>query len=74
MGLTKVMKFGLGSRTCLGKNISIMEMSKVIPQLIRRFDIRLEDLKKPWKTTNWWLVKQSGMNCIVKRRKQNTTT
>lgn len=27
--------FGLGSRTCLGKNLSMLEMSKLIPQLLR---------------------------------------
>lgn len=33
------MPFGLGSRTCIGKNISLLEISKVVPQLLRKFDI-----------------------------------
>ncbi|KAF5562345.1 hypothetical protein FNAPI_3241 [Fusarium napiforme] len=33
------MAFGHGSRTCIGKNISLMEMGKLIPQLFRHFDI-----------------------------------
>ena len=32
------MAFGMGSRTCLGKNISLLEMDKVVPELVRRFD------------------------------------
>ncbi|RSL82330.1 hypothetical protein CEP51_005253 [Fusarium floridanum] len=31
-------QFGQGSRTCIGKNISIMELSKVLPEIIRHFD------------------------------------
>ena len=61
-------QFGAGSRTCLGKNISLMEMSKLVPQIIRRF--KLEPVKggQPWRTENWWLVKQFGLECCVKRR------
>lgn len=33
--------FGAGSRICLGRNISWMEMSKLIPTLFRHFDIEL---------------------------------
>ncbi|PYH41760.1 cytochrome P450 [Aspergillus saccharolyticus JOP 1030-1] len=49
------MPFGLGSRTCLGKHISILEMSKLIPQMIRDFEFRLE--KRTWDTDNKWFVK-----------------
>ncbi|KAK5382251.1 hypothetical protein LTR20_006117 [Exophiala xenobiotica] len=65
------LEFGLGARTCLGKNISLMEMSKVIPQIFRAFDIELVNLQKVWKTTNWWLVKQADMDGYVKRRVKN---
>lgn len=38
--------FGMGSRTCFGKNISLLEMSKVVPLLVRKFDFELgEDLR-----------------------------
>lgn len=33
------MPFGLGSRTCIGKNISLLEVSKLIPQVLRKFDV-----------------------------------
>ena len=32
--------FGAGSRTCIGKNISLMEIYKVVPSFLRRFDVR----------------------------------
>ncbi|KAJ5711130.1 cytochrome P450 [Penicillium malachiteum] len=34
--------FGGGSRTCLGRNISWLEMSKFIPTLLMRFNLELE--------------------------------
>lgn len=51
--------FGMGSRTCIGKNISMMEMSKLVPQLLRRFEFRLpkETVKYKWRTVNRWFVK-----------------
>lgn len=32
-------QFGMGSRTCIGKNISLLEIYKVVPSLMRRFDV-----------------------------------
>ncbi|OJI96132.1 hypothetical protein ASPVEDRAFT_118953 [Aspergillus versicolor CBS 583.65] len=46
--------FGAGSRVCIGKNISMMEMSKLIPQLFRAFDIVLVAPEKDLKTANYW--------------------
>ncbi|CAI7625537.1 unnamed protein product [Penicillium pancosmium] len=60
--------FGYGPRTCLGKNVSLMEMHKIIPQLLREFEIRLHDPSKAWKTKNVWFVQQEGLICnLVKR-------
>lgn len=32
--------FGAGSRTCIGKNISYLEMYKLVPAIVRAFDVR----------------------------------
>jgi hypothetical protein len=53
--------FGMGSRTCVGKNISLLEMSKLIPQLVRRFNFVLDgDVERSGgvKSSNRWFVKQ----------------
>jgi cytochrome P450 len=31
--------FGAGSRTCIGKNISYLEMYKLVPAVLRSFDV-----------------------------------
>lgn len=61
--------FGAGSRTCIGKNISLMEMHKIIPQLLREFEIRLHDPDKDWITRNSWFVQQEGLICDLERRR-----
>lgn len=33
--------FGLGSRTCIGRHISILEMTKLVPRLLRDFEFEL---------------------------------
>ena len=61
--------FGSGTRTCIGKNISLLEMSKLVPQLLRRFDFELSDPDKEWVLHDYWFVKQTGLICKVKDRK-----
>ena len=31
--------FGMGARTCIGKNISLLEIYKLVPSFLRRFDV-----------------------------------
>ncbi|USW55637.1 Putative cytochrome P450 [Septoria linicola] len=52
--------FGAGSRTCIGKNISLLEMNKVLVQIYRRFNIEHVGKTQPkeWATNNRWFVKQ----------------
>ncbi|KAF5987957.1 cytochrome P450 monooxygenase [Fusarium bulbicola] len=53
--------FGHGSRTCIGKNISLMEMGKLIPQLFRHFDIEWASEQPEWHTHATWFWKQSDL-------------
>jgi len=32
-------QFGAGARTCIGKNISLLEIYKLVPSFVRRFDV-----------------------------------
>ncbi|KAJ4351661.1 uncharacterized protein N0V89_007004 [Didymosphaeria variabile] len=49
--------FGLGSRTCIGRHIGHLEMSKLIPQIVNGFKFELEEREGRWKTQNMWFVK-----------------
>ncbi|KAI0123926.1 cytochrome P450 [Xylariales sp. AK1849] len=67
------MPFGLGSRTCIGRHISLLEISKLIPRLVRDFDFELAgDLAKPgtsWTTENYWFVKPKDFMVQVRIRR-----
>ncbi|KAE8308658.1 cytochrome P450 [Aspergillus transmontanensis] len=59
--------FGAGVRTCIGKNLSMLEMSKVIPELYRQFEFELSESKEAWSTWNDWFVKPR-FKCYVRLR------
>lgn len=63
----EIMQFGLGSRTCLGRHISILEMSKLVPEIVKSFEFRLEMPKDQWKTINYWFVKPERFPVTVQR-------
>ncbi|KAL8920034.1 MAG: hypothetical protein Q9208_006489 [Pyrenodesmia sp. 3 TL-2023] len=60
--------FGAGARTCLGKNISLSEIYKLVPQLVRNFRLRLADPAKEWRTRNYWFNKQTDIFVYVEKR------
>jgi hypothetical protein len=43
-------QFGMGSRSCVGMNIALVETHKFISQFVRYFDIELVDKENHWKT------------------------
>ncbi|KAK0664421.1 Cytochrome P450 monooxygenase gsfF [Lasiodiplodia hormozganensis] len=59
--------FGHGSRTCIGKHISLLEISKVIPQLVRHFDFEFVNPEQEWHTETAWFCKQQ-YQCYIKPR------
>ncbi|KAK5455820.1 hypothetical protein LTS15_005137 [Exophiala xenobiotica] len=62
------MAFGSGARTCLGKNVSLLEMSKLVPQILRSFKVELSDPNKDWTLTDNWFVKQTNVICRISKR------
>ena len=66
-----LMPFGMGSRTCIGKNISLLEMSKLVPELVRYFDFDLGE-KRTLVANNNWFVKPIGFEVKVHLRDENT--
>ena len=63
-------EFGSGARTCMGKNISLLEMSKLVPQLLRNYNIQLSEPGADWTLSDYWFVKQTNVNCHISRRKR----
>ncbi|KAL4882549.1 hypothetical protein BJY04DRAFT_206823 [Aspergillus karnatakaensis] len=51
-----MLQFGAGARTCIGKNISLMEIYKLIPSFLRRFDVQLAYPDQEWKLWNAWFA------------------
>ncbi|EKG17123.1 Cytochrome P450 [Macrophomina phaseolina MS6] len=66
-------QFGGGSRTCLGKNISLLEIYKLVPSFLRRFEVELEHPDQDWKTENHWFVRQVEFNTKFKPRPLHAT-
>jgi len=62
------LNFGAGSRTCAGKHLAMIEIHKIIPELLRSFKIELADPTKEWKVVNYWFVVQEGVVCKLTRR------
>jgi cytochrome P450 len=62
------MPFGHGSRTCIGKNISILEISILVPQLVHYFDFELVHPEQELVSNNVFLVKQQNVFCRITDR------
>ncbi|EMD01129.1 hypothetical protein BAUCODRAFT_118842 [Baudoinia panamericana UAMH 10762] len=61
-------QFGAGARTCIGKNISLLEIYKLVPTFLRNFEVQLEKPDAEWKTHNGWFVRQLDFNTVFKKR------
>ncbi|KAF5016196.1 hypothetical protein F66182_12201, partial [Fusarium sp. NRRL 66182] len=56
-----LLTFGAGTRTCIGKNISIMEVGKFVPQMLRQFNVEWASSEPEWQVTTYWFAKQTGL-------------
>ncbi|RFU33931.1 hypothetical protein B7463_g2447, partial [Scytalidium lignicola] len=61
-------QFGMGPRTCIGKNISFSQIWKLLPQLFRTFEFELATPDLEWQTTNYFLNKQKNLEVIARLR------
>ncbi|KAH7112487.1 cytochrome P450 [Dendryphion nanum] len=59
--------FGAGTRTCIGKNISLVELHTLVPEILRHFDLKMAH-NRPWSTSNRWFNKQTDLLVDVERR------
>ncbi|KAL9006262.1 MAG: hypothetical protein Q9188_000984 [Gyalolechia gomerana] len=62
-----ILTFGAGRRICLGKNIALLEMKKLVSALVLNYEFRLLD-PNAFIVENCWFFRQSGLNVGIKRR------
>ncbi|KAJ4316127.1 hypothetical protein N0V94_005615 [Neodidymelliopsis sp. IMI 364377] len=56
-----LMSFGGGTRTCVGKNIALIELYKLSPQLVWNYRFQFYDSEKTqWHTRNTFFARQEG--------------
>ena len=54
-------QFGGGDRSCIGKNISILEVTKLVPQVLRKFKLEWASPEKDWVVESYFVAKQKGV-------------
>ncbi|KAK5188987.1 hypothetical protein LTR96_011027 [Exophiala xenobiotica] len=60
--------FGHGAHTCSGRHISILEITKLIPTLLLRYDLELVDGGRSYRYKNRWFTTQEGLLIKLTRR------
>ena len=55
---------------CIGKNISLLEVYKLVPSFLRRFEVEFDDEKDDWRLENSWFVAQRNFMCRFRRRER----
>lgn len=61
-------QFGGGSHLCIGRNLALLEMNKVLPRLLRDYDLELVHPDRPLKANTTFFVVQSGLEVSITRR------
>ncbi|KAI9877261.1 MAG: hypothetical protein M1830_004417 [Pleopsidium flavum] len=63
-----LLTFGAGHRTCIGKNISYLEIYKLVPTILRTYQVQLANPRTTWTVKNAWLVGQTGLEVRLRRK------
>lgn len=63
-------QFGGGSHLCIGRNLALFEMNKVLIQILREFDIKLVHPGRPLEYHSTFFVVQEGLEVYLKRRSE----
>lgn len=63
-----MLQFGGGSHVCIGRNLALLEINKVVPRLFRDFKFKLAHPDRPLKANATFFVVQEGLDVVVERR------
>lgn len=63
--------FGYGSRTCIGKNVALVEVNKYVAQFVRQFDAEYLNASHPYKLRTVWFCNQEDVPIKLRLRDQN---
>jgi Cytochrome P450 len=63
--LTAVIQFGGGSHLCIGRNLALLEINKVVPRLLRDYRFELARPGRPLKANASFFVVQSGLEVYI---------
>jgi cytochrome P450 len=44
----------MGSRSCVGRNLAVVEVYKYVATFVRRFDASIVNTERPWVTKSQW--------------------
>ncbi|KAH9808836.1 putative Cytochrome-P450 family protein [Teratosphaeria destructans] len=62
-----ILAFGAGKRTCLGRNVAMLELGKLVPALLLRYEMMLVKPEEEWRVINSWVVRQEGVEVSIRR-------
>lgn len=60
--------FGGGSHICIGRNLAMLEVYKIVATIVQRYHVELADPAQEWKVTNSWFTRQEGLVCRLRLR------
>lgn len=63
-----LLAFGAGKRSCLGKNIALLELHKLVPAMLLKFKIELAHPEREWKVENAWALNQRNIEVTLSLR------
>lgn len=61
-------QWGYGVRVCIGKNIALLEMLKLIPLMVMKYDLELVNSTGKLKTVTSIVTRVEGFKCRIKKR------
>ncbi|KAI1086184.1 cytochrome P450 [Rostrohypoxylon terebratum] len=62
-------QFGGGAHVCIGRNLALLEINKVIPRLLRDFEFQLAYPGRELKAKATFFVVQEGLEVYISRKK-----